>query len=127
RILPVETWEGGATIPWYGPVAFAPNGSLLAVETGHGDIRLFDPATGQEKARLEDPHQDVAGWLGFTPDGTRLVAVSDDGKAIHEWDLRRIRQGLIQLGLDWEGPPYSEQAAPPPGSLEIRVVGVKSP
>ena len=86
-------------------------------------IRLLDPATGREKARLEGPHQDTASWLNFTPDGTRLVASSEGGKAIHVWDLKRIRAELARLYLDWEAPPYPERADPAPGSLEVRVVG----
>ncbi|HKI37164.1 MAG TPA: protein kinase [Gemmataceae bacterium] len=125
RILTVGTWEEGPAIP-SGVMAFSPDGNLLAVDAGQGVILLLDPATGHEKARLEDPHQDVANWLGFTPDGTRLVAVSDDGKAIHVWDLKRIRAELARLGLDWDASPYPERADPAPGSLEVRVVGAES-
>ena len=46
--------------------------------------------------------------MAFTPDGTRLVAPSADSRAIHVWDLRLIRQGLKDLGLDWDAPPYPE-------------------
>jgi tetratricopeptide (TPR) repeat protein len=66
----------------------------------------------------------LATWLGFTPDGTRLVAVSEDGKAIHVWDLRLIRQQLVELVLDWDEPPYPP--APPPQKLEplhVAIVG----
>jgi WD40 repeat protein len=124
RILTAGTWEEGPAIQGRLALAFSPDGDLLAVETGQGVIRLLDPATGREKARLEDPHQDAAGWLGFTPDGTRLVAVSDDGKAIHIWDLKRTRAELAKLGLDWDAPPYPERAAP--GPLAVRVVGAES-
>jgi hypothetical protein len=86
-------------------------------------IRLLDPATGRDCARLEDPNQDVAGSLAFTPDGTRLVAVSNDGKAIHVWDLKRIRAELARLDLDWDAPPYPERADTAPGPLAVEVVG----
>jgi WD40 repeat protein/tRNA A-37 threonylcarbamoyl transferase component Bud32 len=122
RILTVGTWEEVATIQWAGSAAaFSPDGNLLAVEAGPGVIRLLDPATGQEKARLEDPHQDRAEPLLFTPDGTRLVAVSNDGKAIHVWDLRRIRAELVEIGLDWEMPPYPESTEVMHRPLEVRV------
>src|SRR5262249_9183017 len=91
RILTVGSWEEGPAGACDVAMAFSPDGNLLAAESGHGVIRLLDPANGREKARLEDPRQDVAGWLGFTPNGTRLVAVTEDGKAIHVWDLKRIR------------------------------------
>jgi WD40 repeat protein len=125
RVLTVGTWEEGPAIPW-GETAFSPDGGLLAVHTGQGVIRLLDPATGREKARLEDPHQDASG-LAFTPDGTRLVAVSDDGKAIHVWDLKRIREELVKLDLDWDAPPYPERADAAPGPLAVRVLGAELP
>jgi WD40 repeat protein/serine/threonine protein kinase len=126
RLLTVGTWEERPGPEW-DSAAFSPDGRLLAVETRQGTIRLLDPATGREKARLAEPHQSASGWLGFTPDGTRLVAVSDDDKAIHVWDLRRIREELAGLGLDWDAPPYPERADAGPGSLEVRVVGADFP
>jgi WD40 repeat protein len=128
RILAVGTWEEGPAVQWSGSAgAFSPDGSFLAVEAGPGVIRLLDPATGREKARLEDPHQERASCLVFTPEGTRLVAVSDDGKAIHVWDLKRIRAELARIGLDWDALPYPERADSAPGSLEVRVVGADLP
>jgi WD40 repeat protein len=121
HILTVGTWEEGPAVPFW-VAAFSPDGNLLAVDAGHVVIRLLDPATGRDKARLEDPHQYVAGWLGFTPDGTRLVAVSEDGKAIHVWNLRRIRAGLARLDLDWDRLDHSPApAAAPP--LQVHVAG----
>jgi hypothetical protein len=125
RILTVGTWEEVAAIPAWGAAAFSPEGSLLAVQTVQEGIHLLDPATGREKARLEDPHQDMARWLGFTPDGTRLVAVSEDGKAIHVWDLKRIRAELARLGLDWKALPYPECPESAPGSLAVRAIGTE--
>jgi hypothetical protein len=125
RILMVGSWEEGPAIQANGWIAFSPDGNLVAAEAGPGMIRLLDPATGREKARLESPHQDVADWLDFTPDGTRLVAVSDDGKAIHVWDLRRVRAQLAQIGLDWDAPPYQERADLAARSLDVRVVGAE--
>jgi hypothetical protein len=126
RVLTVGTWEEGPAIP-RGKMAFSPDGSLLAVDPFQGAIRLLDPATGREKVRLEDPSQDTTLWLSFTPDGTRLVVVADDGHAIHVWDLKRIREELVRLGLDWEAPPYPERASTAPKSLTIRVIGTEQP
>jgi eukaryotic-like serine/threonine-protein kinase len=126
RILRVGTWAERHIIRWNGGATFSPDSRFLAVETGQGVIRLIDPSTGREKARLEAPIQEMAGWLGFTPDSTRLVASSDDGKAIHVWDLRLIRQQLVELDLDWEEPPYPP--APPPqklAPLRVTVVGAE--
>jgi serine/threonine protein kinase/WD40 repeat protein/Flp pilus assembly protein TadD len=127
RILRVGTWEGPA-VEWNGAAAFSPDSRLLAVEAGPGVIRLLEPATGREKARLEDPNQDQAGSLLFTPDGGLLVASTNDGKAIHVWDLRRIRAQLAELDLDWDEPLYPP-AAPPQKveSLRVTIVGADLP
>jgi serine/threonine protein kinase/WD40 repeat protein len=125
RILRVGTWEEVATVPATGPVAFSQDGMLLAIGTQQGVIHLFDPLTGREKARLEDPHQDVANGLAFTPDGTSLVAVCE-GKTIHVWNLRQVRSELGKLDLDWDGPDLHEAAPQPTGSLQVRIKGTES-
>ena len=76
------------------------------METGSGTVRLLDPDTGLEYVRLEDPDQDPATFLEFGPDGTILVSTSQQGEAIHVWDLRAIRRQLADLDLDWDLPPY---------------------
>jgi serine/threonine protein kinase/WD40 repeat protein/Tfp pilus assembly protein PilF len=128
RLWTVDSWEAGPTIGRAVAFGFNADDSLLAVETGGGRIRLLQPATGRELARLDDPNQDEASWLGFTPDGTRLVTSSKIGKAIHVWDLRRIRSGLVELGLDWDAPPFPptpavEKAAP----IRVENLAAKSP
>jgi hypothetical protein len=126
NILTVGSWEG-PNIPFGDSMAFSPDGNLLAVGARTGVIHLLDPVLGHNIADLEDPNQDPTSWLGFTPDGTRLVASSADGRAIHVWDLKRIRVELDKLGLDWEAPPYPQQVEPTPGALEVRVDGADVP
>jgi tetratricopeptide (TPR) repeat protein len=58
----------------------------------------------------------------FTPDGTRLIAVGVDTLALHVWDLRAIRRGLVPLGLDWDAlpyPPANDDVCPPALSIEV--------
>jgi hypothetical protein len=107
RLWAVGSWQEGPQIGG-GVFAFSPDPDrkLLAVETGHGAVRLVDPDTGREYARLEDPNQDRAFHLSFSPDGTRLVACNHDSQSIHVWDLRRIRQQLAKMDLDWGLLPY---------------------
>ena len=79
----------------------------MCMEITPGVIDLKEVATGKTLARLEDPHGDRApGWLGFTPDGTRLVAVYTYSQLVHVWDLRLIRARLNEIGLDWEWHPF---------------------
>src|SRR5262249_53920483 len=85
-----------------GQVAFAPGGRLMALEMAPAVIHLKEVGTGRTVARLEDPHGDRSGWLGFTPDGARLVVVASYARAVHVWDLRAIRARLKAMGLDWK-------------------------
>jgi tricorn protease-like protein/quercetin dioxygenase-like cupin family protein len=69
-------------------VAFAPNGRLLASGDGDGIIKLWDPDTGKELARLAaSAGGGSACSLAFSPDGNSLAAGSDDG-TIKLWDLK---------------------------------------
>jgi len=113
RLWEVGSWRESRIVGGVGEGAdFSPDGKILAVETGNGVIRLVNPDTGIEYASLEDPHQDRAGRLTFSPDGTQLIATNGDSQSIHVWDLRLIREQLAKLGLDWDLPPY------PPGRLD---------
>jgi serine/threonine protein kinase/WD40 repeat protein len=103
RLWAVDSWEEGPKIGG-GPFGFSLDGKLLAVETGQGVLRLLDPGSAHEYARLEDPNQDRASSIAFSPDGSLLAVASGDGQAIHIWDLRAIRTQLAALGLDWSMP-----------------------
>jgi WD40 repeat protein len=102
-------------------LAFSPDGRILAGDTFQGVVRLTDPGGGREYARLEDPQRDNAQWVGFIPDGTRLVTVCPDRGSIHVWDLLSLRRELARRGLDWDLPPY-----PPPADRKpARTLRVK--
>ncbi len=90
--------------PLPGYVAFSPDGKLMALEMAPAVIHLKEVATGRTVAKLEDPHGDRAGWMGFTPDGTQLVVAAPYARAIHVWDLRAIRVRLKAMRLDWSWP-----------------------
>jgi serine/threonine protein kinase/WD40 repeat protein len=89
-----------------GHAAFSLDGALMALEMAPGVMHLMEVATGRTIAKLEDPHGDRAGWMGFTPDGTQLVVAASFAKAIHIWDLRAIRERLKVMGLDWDWPEF---------------------
>jgi WD40 repeat protein len=113
-----NTWEEGPNHP-VGAAAFSPDGKVLAVAPKKGEIRLYDFAAGRELARLDDPHQDGADRLLFTPDGARLLVASNDGSCVHVWNLWLIRERLAELNLAWDLPfPAGPLPAPdPPGEL----------
>jgi WD40 repeat protein len=121
RLWAVPSWQPGLELLDQGKCAFSPDGRLLAVETGQGAVRLIDPSTGREYARLEDPDQDRADRLCFSPDGTKLVAVSNDSFAVHVWDLRIIRNHLDAMDLDWDLPAYPPAPAADATPLSIEV------
>jgi tetratricopeptide (TPR) repeat protein/WD40 repeat protein len=105
-------------------VGFSPDGRLAAWNA-KGGLVLTDPETGRVLARLEGPHQDNMSVPSFSPDGTLLIASTDDSFCVRVWDLRKLRAGLAELGLDWAAPAYPPGASPDPGSLPlpVRVVG----
>ena len=105
RLWRVGSWGAGPTISGTG-LGFAPDGRFLVAETGTGVLRLVDPDSGRDLARLEDPTQARVERLAFTPDGTRLIVTGDDSKLIRIWDLRAIRTHLASMNLDWNAPPY---------------------
>jgi WD40 repeat protein/Tfp pilus assembly protein PilF len=107
RVWAVGSWSEGPRIGG-ALLGFSPDGTVLAVETGAGAVRLVDPATGKDYARLEDPNQERATDVGFSPDGAQIAVASADSSAIRVWDLRAIRRNLAVMALDWDAPPYPE-------------------
>ena len=122
RLWEVGTWREGRKIGGHGH-GFSPDGRLVVVQDASKVIRLVESATGRTLARLESPDLcDV--WPTFSPDGSRLVVSTNDGPAVHVWDLRAIRKHLAGMGLDWDAPAYSEEdpaspSAPPLPALQV--------
>jgi serine/threonine protein kinase/WD40 repeat protein len=117
----VGPW-GKSDAPQGTQCAFAPDGKMLAVETGDGVVRLLDLSSGSEFARLENPRHEKAGRIFFSQDGALLVTVGGESDPIHVWDLRRTRRTLAEMGLDWERPRYPpESPAWSHGPLQLQV------
>jgi eukaryotic-like serine/threonine-protein kinase len=91
-------------------------------------ILLTDAATGRELARLTTLQPLDPAPLAFSPDGTKLIAATRRKTAL-VWDLRRVREQLAPLGLDWDAPPYPPATAasaalgPLPPPRPVRVIG----
>ena len=77
-----------------------------------GVVRLLDPATGRELARLTAPEDSHLIPTAFTPDGARLIVFSGESTGLYLFDLRAIRTELAALGSDWDAPPF-----PPTGEV----------
>ena len=107
RLWEVGTWREARRIGGIG-LCFAPDGRSLVVQDANKVIRLVETETGRTLARFESPDLCTVGWATFSPDGARLVVTTNDGPAVHVWDLRAIRRRLARMGLDWDAPAYSD-------------------
>jgi WD40 repeat protein len=87
------------------PPAFTRDGRLMALGISPDQVLLADAGTGRELARLTTLQPVTPSPLAFSPDGTKLVAATSQ-KTVLVWDLRRIRDRLATMGLDWDAPPY---------------------
>jgi tetratricopeptide (TPR) repeat protein len=119
----VGTWQLGRTIGGSG-MTFSPDGRQLIVQDSSKILRLVETETGRTLARLESPDLCLVEGGAFSPDGSRLVMTTNDGPAVHVWDLRAIRRHLAPMGLDWDAPAYSDDdsagpSAPPLPPLQV--------
>jgi WD40 repeat protein/Flp pilus assembly protein TadD len=113
----------------YRAPAFSRDGRLRALLIAPDQVQLAEPDTGRELARLTTLQPISPSPVTFSPDGTKLFAVTARHTALI-WDLRHIREQLALHGLDWDAPPYPKAATsaeevtgaiPPPRS--VRVIG----
>jgi WD40 repeat protein len=128
RLWSVGSWAPGlrfarqGTEDVTGPIAFAPDGRIMAIVPSWRLVRLVDVERGVELATLEGPDvEEMIAVLSFSPDGACLIAASLS-RRLYVWDLRLIRQGLAAMGLDWDLPPYAPVAPPAAPPLRVEVV-----
>jgi serine/threonine protein kinase/WD40 repeat protein len=124
RFWQLGSWQPGPMLPKYTPKLVgllpSPDGVLLHNPAWGSPPELIHPGTGKVLAALEPPRDvGLQGANRFSPDGT-LLAVPTGNHTIHVWDLRAIRRGLAEIGLDWDRPPY-----PPAKRTETRPIRVE--
>jgi WD40 repeat protein len=67
--------------------------------TADGTARIWDVASFEELAELEDPENRISAAV-FSPDGTRLLTRSNSGPA-RIWDVSSIPKGnILQVTCD---------------------------
>ena len=107
RLWAVGTWREARQIGGEGR-CFSPDGRLIVVQDAGKALRLVETETGRTVAQLESPDLHDVQSATFSPDGVRLVVTTNDGPAVHVWDLRAIRRNLAEMGLDWDAPAYPD-------------------
>jgi serine/threonine protein kinase/WD40 repeat protein len=106
-----EPWERSVAPDQVGqttPMAFSPDGSLLAAASGNCEVKIFAFPGCEPVATLKAQTGTGAAVssLCFGPTGTELAAIEWNGQ-LNVWDLRVIRQELARLRLDWSLPPLT--------------------
>ncbi len=129
RLWKVGSWERrdipGGAFPYV--MAYSADGDTMAVSHSSSAVRLVYLRTGQTLAELEAQNPQMMSWLQFAPDGSWL-AVACSTHVIQLWDLRRIRQQLAAMGLDWNGPSYPAADADADLPIQVKVdQGMLSP
>jgi WD40 repeat protein/Tfp pilus assembly protein PilF len=122
RIWKVGTWDEGPTLGGRmqsHSCALSPDGRLLALDEGACVVRLVHPETGVEVARLTAPEKTRLLPWGFTPDGGTLLTCGLESRDLHVFDLRAIRAGLRELGLDWDDEPLPAARPRPDKPLHV--------
>ena len=100
---------------WVGTVALAPDGRRVA-SAHNGNIRIWDPRTGEELHRLTGPRTMMGQIaLAFSPDG-RTLAASGHGIALNLWDTAtwaspRVLEGSVAAVNDADFSPDGQLLA----------------
>lgn len=114
------TWEPGPAIGGR-RVAIAQDGALAAHDVAGGIrfVRLDGAEAGSEVVTLPTAEHEPLVPMSFSPDGGRFTAYAPESRQLVIWDLRRLRAGLAELGLDWS--PHASADQPPPRPLRVRI------
>jgi serine/threonine protein kinase/WD40 repeat protein len=119
RLWRVGTWQPGPRFDQN--FCWSADGRLLGVHDQLTAIRWVEPDTGRERFRVYGPDGRAYQAALLTDDSARVVATSADLSALYVWDLRLIRQGLRELGMDWDWPELAAASQRPQSPLSVTV------
>ena len=112
----LSSWEPDRELPLkrtsHSPahLTVAADGTVAVVFT-MSDVRLLDPETLAQLATLSAPEPGLLQSIRFSSDATKLAASASG--SVQLWDLRRLRQELAALGLDWNAAPLPPENRKP--------------
>jgi WD40 repeat protein len=72
------------------PVAFSPDGKLLATGGAGNEVKLWTPQAGKPRAALEG-HRSAIASLAFSPDGTLLASGGTD-HVVQLWRMENAQE-----------------------------------
>jgi WD40 repeat protein/tetratricopeptide (TPR) repeat protein len=121
----VGTWKEGPGVKGWAISGgcISDDGQLLAEYDHSGDeggIALYSRA-GRRLAKLSGPGQGRVYDMVFSQDGTKLIGTDRDRLVVHVWDLRKLREELKGLGLDWDAPAPAPAGEKPSAPLRLAV------
>jgi len=113
-IVATEDWSVKKRIPRKqgtvsAPAAFSADNKLAAISVGFNQIQLCETNGWTELATLRTPVDSRITHLDLSDDGDWLAAGSQD-HTVTLWNLRKIRDGLHQLSIDWQAAPYPSRS-----------------
>jgi WD40 repeat protein len=109
RSAPRRRAIGSPVRPSISTFAVSPDGRSLATVGRERCVQLYEVATGQTRRSFTGHRSAIVG-VSFTPDGRRLVTVSDDSTGLI-WDISQMA-GKPEMPADFDAP-WAELAAVP--------------
>jgi len=103
-------------------MAFSPDSRALAIGQTNGELRLADPESGKDWARLVHPSSGLSSILAFTNDNRKLICLpTDESSQARVWDLAEIRRSLADLELDWPADVLRISPAASDDGMEVEI------
>ncbi len=129
RFYDTESWQPGPQInraAGSAALAYSPDGQIIAAAHSSRIVRLFDAGTLAELASLEPRSPGLISTLAFSPNGA-FLAIGTENRVTNIWNLKLVRQGLRNIGLDWDLPEIESDQVSPPLKMTVERADPPSP